>query len=380
MARTMGHRITYAIRRDGQVTLHESRWGALSAPADVFWGAEATEAFIRSNSPSERWYDDCWGEGGIALDYDTKTVAFFGVYDYSDELRRFYERLAGVIWGPEWTLRWVDDMPDIAAQVGVDRDLVTSMPMHATPELIGKGYEQGQHRGLVSVREDGNSRDIVFDQLGAGLLMLGTDALGHLHRGMEWRAFCEFHATRPLLDREKERPLMAPGFQDFVQLDLDAKTIAFRSPRDVPEYYAPDFLERVYSRRWPGWSVQILDGGIDEHFASMDRELPEELRARPPAPEPRAEPVWDEPERGPMSFDECVAEIAGFLFDNESIKQDVTELAQRVAEQVKSDAQGPVSWGAGFFDSIPHSGPERADKLQRFGQAVEQLHRDESLS
>lgn len=62
----MGHRANYVLIADGQPSIYFSRWGALSIPAVVLSGPEATLAYVHQLTPDDSLLEDTWAEGGYA--------------------------------------------------------------------------------------------------------------------------------------------------------------------------------------------------------------------------------------------------------------------------------------------------------------------------
>ncbi|MCB9755812.1 MAG: hypothetical protein H6713_38265 [Myxococcales bacterium] len=344
----MGHRITYAIRERGEVTLYSSRWGALTSPQDVFWGPDETRAFIEGNAPADSWYDDCWGEGGVALDLDTKTVAFYGVYTYGPALRELYVALMRELWGPAWSIRWVDDMPEIAAQVGVDPDLVRSPPFVGDLERLGAALDRGLARGLITVLAGGAARELVVDIDVVELLMNGPRLLEHLERGMPWDVFL---ARDPAALGDDRRPLRA-RLRRCLALDPAARRVVVHC---ADARHDLGFLGRVLAPRWPGWRVELRPGDAAEHFAALGRALPAALA-------PGADDVVERDDRDedePADFHGRVEAIAELLFGSEQTKDETAAFAARVGQDVRADAgDGPVRFAPDFFDRIPSAGPD----------------------
>jgi len=118
----MGHRAHYAIRRQGETRLFYSHWGARTVPEDAFFGPRHLETFVQRLDRARVWLDDAWAEGGLALDHDTRTLAFFGG-DTDEDLIEAWLQLMRALWA-DWSVRWVDGMPDLAVALDVDPSTV----------------------------------------------------------------------------------------------------------------------------------------------------------------------------------------------------------------------------------------------------------------
>lgn len=296
--------------------------------------------------------------GGVALDLDTQTVAFFGVYTYSGELRALYLELMRELWGPGWTVRWVDDMPAIAELVGVDPDLVRDPPRVEDPANLGSMGPRFAS-ALVTLSDGEARRDLVVDQRAEELLMNGPALLEHLDKATPWR---EFLAREPEWRADDRRPLSL-RIRTYVSLNTQARTLDLLC---ADARYDAGFLRRVLQPRWPGWRVEAREGAAAEHFAALERALPPALEGPTHSEEEFSSPD----ERVPTSFEERVAYIAELVLGVEKAKEETAAFAARVGQDVLAESDGTAHFAPGFFDRIPASGP-RAGAAARFREAAE---------
>jgi hypothetical protein len=94
----------------------------LTVPQDAFWGPERTEVFILMNDETGEWLDTIFAEGGVALDKDTKTIAYFGGAQLrAPDSSSVFEKLMTIVRSKTgWRVRSVDGLRGIAEQVGLD--------------------------------------------------------------------------------------------------------------------------------------------------------------------------------------------------------------------------------------------------------------------
>lgn len=119
----MGQRCNLVVVEDGKYELYYSHWGANSLDRNLFWGPEASLAYIRaqvSEAEGAAWLDDQWAEGGAVLDRDRQRLTWFGGEDILFELhlRRRLLELMRRSWA-HWEVRWAGrEIVDIAEAVG----------------------------------------------------------------------------------------------------------------------------------------------------------------------------------------------------------------------------------------------------------------------
>jgi hypothetical protein len=363
----MGHRTNYVIREEGKLTLFYSHWGALTVPEDVFWGPGYAETFIRSNEQvgPDDWLDNVWGEGGVALDKDERTIALFGGEALGlPPLRGHFARLMQALWGQQgWTVRFVDGMPDIAEQVGVDRAICEADPVDPIPadlEALGHAFrEEGFFCALVSVRQERPDRqawsDRVLDVGASYALVNGPSVVPALDRLPTLDEARRAHAERPLLEWEERRGPMAARFSAAVLIDATARRLCFW------EGWAREHDISVIRLLWAaeGWQVESHEGGLAEHFARTSRPLPDDLTLPDAAQE-----------EGPVDLGEVEAleQIGQHLFGDRS---DPTELVRRVLADESKGSEVAVNPSA--LVSPPDGRPDRHTCIRLFTRAIQGL-------
>ncbi|TNE49019.1 MAG: hypothetical protein EP343_14195 [Deltaproteobacteria bacterium] len=340
----MGHRANYAIKEHGTYRLYYSHWGALTVPEDIFWGPDVAESFITSHDqidPTD-WLDEVWGEGGAALDKDTKTLALFGgdMLGYGP-LHPTFSALMDVLWSQQgWTVMWVPGMPEIAAAVGADPNLATAPavgPFPVDPETLGERYYGGKTNEQVYLAIEHNEQEVVgttparmidtllslsgdgkpgwsdgvVDATVADFLSAGPEVLDYVHNLPSLEEVRAFHASRPLHDWEDTRSRLLDEFTGCVAIDLEAKML----------WVGVDFLRAhikdCIREAWDEWTVSFHTEGFAKHFDLTGRKCPPDLTERllPREDEPKATESPSEAEdAGPdLELSEALRQIAEIL-------------------------------------------------------------------
>lgn len=359
----MGHRATYAIRKDGEVRLFFSRWGALTLPEDLFWGPEEARSFILMLEETGEWLDNVWAEGGAALDEDTKTITLFGCNEIAEpDIRQVFVRLMAHLWGPRgWTVRWAQDIPEVAAQVGVDPETVQAKPRAFQIEIgdLGKNFADNDcYSGLLSVRIDGTWVDRVVDYTMTGVLMNGPGLLGALDAMLDLTTVRARHADRPLKSYEKEKGALGDKVNDFALIDPEALTI------HLCFWYIESDQLPFLRERWNGWSILFHNDGAEGHFRRMSRELPADLIPIVP-PEEKPDHKHD-----PRSLEECLQIIEQIVFSAEVRKNETAEMFAGILDHLGQTVQ---SIGRGARERVPAAAIDELSAHSRFDEAVTAL-------
>lgn len=255
----MGHRASYAVRRGGSVDVYASQWGALTAAQDIFWGPAATELWMR-RIDVRGWHDDLFGEAGVALDCDTRTLAWYERVLPRGPRALLHERLLAAVWARQgWTVRRVDGMPEIAEQVGVPGEIVE--PIFLPEPKVGPWPLEGAWHGCalwVSRRRRGAWEDRAV----SALLLVELLAAGPPVWDDGWDA----------LPATPEAP--APGADALL---IDEDRVVLRSAHRIwPGQQA------VIRAGWPGRAVRFERADLSAHYAATGRPLPPRAEAPPP--------------------------------------------------------------------------------------------------
>ncbi|MEZ4462592.1 MAG: hypothetical protein R3E66_23270 [bacterium] len=301
----MGHRANYVIREDGRISLYYGQWGALTVPEDIFWGPAEAEKFIRKQqvvSPLQ-WLDDVWGEGGVALNKDTKCITLFGgeIITY-EPYRSTFLKLMKALWATHgWTVEWAEvGMPAIAAAVGVDPTIATANPIPpqaADLATIGtRVFDEDLRVTCLVTLVDGSIHHMVSDTTATAMLANGQKVLSVLE-------------TLPDLDEVMpfwEKPEMFADDTWTFGDELQASVIVWVNERRIAfrELYANDAALGFISGYWMGWDVERFEGSVEKHFELLGLPVPKGLES--------IETVIEE-FRADVTEDESIEEIARIL-------------------------------------------------------------------
>jgi hypothetical protein len=282
----MGHRASYAIRAGGNVEVFYSHWGALTVPQDIFWGPEHAEEFIRLQVEGEQWLDDVFGEGGVALDKDTRTAAWYGGETLTHPpIADAFVPLMEAVWRRfGWNVRHVEDMPDIAEQVGLERAIAEAEPLPPSDSDLRVELEPSWALSgltLLTTVVGGRVRDVVsgtYDP--ARLLLHGPALLVAAERWPDVERAARYEAERELNSWEQERRSIAQQLAGALLVDVNDKRVLCYAPRSNGK------LRRAVAGAWEGSTVEFHEGGLERHFAATGRSVPDVLAGAFEKPSP----------------------------------------------------------------------------------------------
>jgi hypothetical protein len=366
----LGHRANYVLIEDGQPSISFSRWGALSIPAVVLSGPEATLAYVRQLTPDDSLLEDTWAEGGMLLDLDAHRLLFWGgeMILWRPYLRRPLLKALPTLW-PGWTVAWaLFEMADLARSLGWEvarvldhtpddlRLLLEGEPGISEDRLLEAIAPEGTGTALPNPR----TRSELEERLqgtstlgGAGTALtirwitgeIGdylfserwmTDETGrHFFAAAPYQILSLGPPLVPLMHSRPTAVLPKEGHEREpagAYVDEGARAIWL----GVSEALDPRELEAV-ARRWPGWQVQ----GHAEGLVGQVR-----LSGRDPS-------VLMVPEQ--QALEELIAELTR-----------EQEIDPGALFQALSQGGKPVTVGKGFFsqDVPPLSPEERRERLK----------------
>lgn len=343
----MGNRASYLLIEDGQSHIYFSRWGALSIPAVLLSGPDATMAYIRALTPYESLLDDTWGEGAILLDVDTRELRFFGglEVDRTPYLQRALLRALRLLW-PTWTVEWtLFGMADLALRL--NRDVGEVLTAYEDPQLYAPRMSEQSLEALPACNNACSVVTVKWSASEAFDYPLNAHQMNALSLGPR------------LLDLLKNmQPLALPredafNFPFFDGVYLDATTQALwmtgDDPRELP----------VVGQMWPGWSVNAHTRDIVWQVAMSGRD-------------PSAIMVPEE-----RTIEELIADLMSVSTTNPG------ELYAAMSGYAQSQSSEPqrITVGEGFFsaDAPPMSKDEQRETLLRLLRATS-THGDSATS
>jgi hypothetical protein len=148
----VGSRANYVILRDRRLDIRYHHWGAASVPQDLFWGPDASLAFIRSLELNETLMDDIWCEGSALVDLDHQALCLWGGDELlsSIPLRRLYPRMLQQTW-PGWQVSWANGgVVDIARRVGIDPAPLLQLGLPDSADAGSPHSDESLDRALVA--------------------------------------------------------------------------------------------------------------------------------------------------------------------------------------------------------------------------------------
>jgi len=328
----MGHRCNYVSRRNGELQLIYSHWGALTVPRDFFWGLAAAEEFLDEHQPCDdsHWLDDVFGEGGAALDHDNKVLTIDGGEIYGHARDLLFELMRAVWARDGYSVRDAESFVDIATAVGlpastVEAEHIPAEPIDVTDDAC-VGRDDGYFDTLVVV--DGVIR---FCAARKCVLELGPARVGELASLPDLAEAKQLSATRPPPSWESERRSMRERLLDAIVIDTRERRV------DASLYeLSRGTSRRHYQERWPGYQVTRVT--LDDALGRLGHP---DLPPSPPAPVP--------------SIEDQLGEIEQYLFGTRS---DPIDLMTVLIQQYPGGVVNPhamVSPVDGRPDNGPHA-------------------------
>lgn len=328
----MGLRANYAIREGGVTRVYYSHWGAQTIAEDIYWGPEATEAFIRANEHDPSWMDSVWSEGGVALNKDRKLM----VYQYSEwpdevDLERIYQEVLAETWKAEgWVITQARDWGDVAEAVGVPREQV--MAQIEAPELfeLEQVGDEDEPECLISIQTEDGFFDYGTNADLAGLLMNGPAVIEAIQHLPAWDE-SEAEGAEDRVGAVVHLNLIEPSMQLMI---LD------NNPGDIVPFLEP---------LWPGYRITQPRFRLTDHFLLAGRAIPEAL-----APQKR-------------SREECLRLIREQIGSAEQRKDDTIAFFRDAIAKMEAE-QGPMEVSPSANRRTPSSRPSQwrqlLDRLQ----------------
>ncbi|HEU4785650.1 MAG TPA: hypothetical protein VFS83_20080 [Ktedonobacterales bacterium] len=274
----MGARANYVLIEDGALSIYYFHWGAMSVPAVVIDGPDATIAYIREQGSDAGLMDDNWAEGGILLDVDRRALLFFGGENiiFSPPWQRIFLRMMRRVW-QGWSIAWagreildIASYPGVAEFLGIDpsslimRDAPITDQPYTGAKILAPHENPWVYTVITVTWEDGRVGDYTFDSALDGYLLFGPSLLDILREREPDALPCEEGNGKIVY---YDAPDQAPREGAYI----DTETRAMWIMHHTPVYSAK--LERI-EQIWPRWSV-------NEHCEGLGRQVA--LSGRSPA-------------------------------------------------------------------------------------------------
>jgi hypothetical protein len=258
----MGHRASYAIKENGEVSYYYSHWGAKRIQQDFFFGPDAALELVRSTRTQESLLTDLWGEGGACIDLDTKHLVVCGSKDTKAGIRNLWLELLPFAW-PGWTVSWAEygmvslaDYLQIPKEQVIEMDSITDEYIQLSDETEVVDLNDPDHwiDTVISIKsQDGSILDVVSDHPPDFLLASGESALlKYLYR-------CPPYSP-------DKHPVCC---LDSIYIDLKQKLlIATMGLRDTIDYT----IEKAVKSIWSDWDVQGHCQDLEYHWNLTGRD------------------------------------------------------------------------------------------------------------
>jgi hypothetical protein len=242
----VGHRSNFVLVDGGGWRLHYSHWAANGIYRFLAAGPDAATRFIEAQltcDPAKDWLDDIWAEGGAVVDHVARRLVFYG-NDILVEppIKRAFVALLARTW-PGWEVAWAyDGIGDLAAHVGVDRQVVRSPhpDERRMPDQVQEDLAMPCH--LLTVRSD------------AGKL-LAYPLWDEYHSGWQGPALLN--------------GLPGPGAPRLDLLEIpDSGLHVDVAERTVGAWWGrwTAGLGPALDELWPGWTVTFWGDRYEEHL------------------------------------------------------------------------------------------------------------------
>jgi hypothetical protein len=340
----MGHRANYVLLEGSTSHIYFSRWGALSIPAVLLSGPEATIDYVRSLTPTDGLLDCVWAEGGLVVDQNRRLVKFFGGQEIERKpyLRRPLLKALRTLW-VGWTIEWATfGIADLALSLGWDIHQVLDTEFD-DERLFKNSDPLIDHKKISALNDRRVAPCIVTLRRSPSDVV---DYLPHipilhlLSLGPRLIEIADAMQTAPL-PRESDEDAPFEG----AYIEATTHTVWMWNYSELD----PRHME-AFARRWPGWQIRGHVDGLARHVA---------LSGRDPA---SVMVPWAE------AVDKLADLLARFVIIDPLRLYDVLKTS---GNHPAGDAQ--ITVGNGFFSAdLPPASPEE------IGARLIHLLRDES--
>ncbi|HKV86161.1 MAG TPA: hypothetical protein VJN88_16530 [Ktedonobacterales bacterium] len=330
----MGNRANYVLIEGEQPTIYFSRWGALTIPAVLLSGPDATISYVRSLTPDDELLDEVWAEGGMVLDVDQCKLKFFGGgrIEVTPYLRRPLLRALSIVWAG-WTVEWaLFGVAELALSVGWDvgrvldserddRLLLRWAGPDAMDKVVQVAQDPKQASSIITIRR---SDEHVYDHL------LVTPSVSALSFGPR---LLDFLDDRPsaTLPSEDDPDLPREG----AYLDVTAHTLWMWECSSCN----PRYMEAI-RRRWPSWQVHAHTEGLVRQVELSGRDASAVMVSDEQGINQLVEELMSERTTDPPAIHAALIRRVPLVLPNE----------------------GPITFGKGFFSA---DGPQLSPEERR---------------
>jgi hypothetical protein len=268
----VSHCANYVLRRDGLQLVANSRWGALTVPADVFFGPDHTLSFLIDATEPDLdlafHYSELMCEGAIFADYDARRLVVYGGEDlrYQKVLQHTYVALLARAW-PAWDVAWAfGGWHQIAAEAAVpfepddhrpgrplDAVALWTPPSGWTAPVDAASFVYNRtpdSLSLVTICDGNGARDHLIAASAARVRATGQRILEMLVAVPPASPVPAFHVAGSGLI-----------------VDLRARTVHYWFGEEERSGNADEL-----TAAWSGWAVSRDDDGVPKHFIRTGRD------------------------------------------------------------------------------------------------------------
>lgn len=243
----MGHRANYILVDNDKEYVFYHHWGALSLPADFFWGYEESLHYLSTLEPSDHLLDDIWCEGAISIKPETKELILFGGEDicYNRSLRNVFLSLLSISWSG-WRVKWAEEgIVDVVKLSSISPEKVQLNYEDDEPNSLSKPFDDTFEydkwpQTLILVRADKDiitsSKDYAQTLLGCGPELLN------------------------MLSKAPRRDIIPEGNDEFLEsqlfIDINNKAIHFWDAGEIED------MSNQFKPLWDGWKITAHTDGF----------------------------------------------------------------------------------------------------------------------
>ena len=250
----MGHRGSYAVRKDGRTRLYRSQWGGDYVVRSTFFGPEPALDYCESLEPVDYLLDDVWCEGAVLLDLDSNELVFYQQHTgYHPEVRKHLLPLMQYAW-PGWELRWaIGGIVEIATLLGNDLEQVRCIEDGDAHEAIPNWDDPLEWvSSILTIQSRGVAIDYCLPFCALGPLMTGPDVIDVLRRRAS--------SSWTLADLKDD-------WESGANIDVDHGDISIWFLTSMDQ----ERIERL-RRQWPGWTIVRHDEGLPGQLERSGRD------------------------------------------------------------------------------------------------------------
>lgn len=260
----MGDRANYIVIKETDegrtADIYYYHWGAVSMPADLFWGFGTSLDFIEGLPPADELMDNLWCEGIALLDIPERRFILWCSEDLGNfpEYRKVWMAWARLAWSG-WEVWWAYfGLDDVLRYLGWSEEPLQEInPAACAPVRLRRDLRRAHAQCVVTVRHDKSKQKTYY--------LRGISTSDALCAGPEHLpAYVRRHAsllTPELASHFEPDEWEYTWYYGTILVDVPRKHLSFWQRPDG-RWTPSAGLYAAVERRWPGWTVQ-------EHYEGM---------------------------------------------------------------------------------------------------------------